>query len=100
MLCLRAIDPHGRRVVDENSISGDAQISHQDGHEAREDACQVGVHADRLARVVEVGLRDGVVLGHELKLHHIAFGGGDLVRRVSERAVRVADGYDVDGYLA
>lgn len=58
------------------------------------------MQGDRLAWVVEVGLRDSVVLGHELELHHVAFGGDDVVRRVSEGAVCVADGNDVDVYLA
>jgi hypothetical protein len=41
-----------------------------------------------------------VVLRHELELHHVAFGGDDVVRRVSEGAVCVADGNDVDAYFA
>jgi hypothetical protein len=98
MLPLRAVDPHGLRVVDEDRVCRDRHVGRGDGHEAREDAGQVRVHADGLAGVVEVGLRDGVVFGHELELNHVAFLGGDVVGAVGEGAVAAADGYDVDGY--
>jgi hypothetical protein len=100
MLGLCAVDPHGRGGINEDSKSRDGRISRLNGHETREDACDAGVQGDRLAWVVEVGLYDRVVLGHELELHHVAFGGDDVVRRVSEGALCVADGNDVDGYLA
>lgn len=100
MLGLRAVDPHGRGGINEDSISRDLRIGRRNRHETGEDACDARVQGDRLAWVVEIGLRDTVVLGHELELHHVAFGGDDVVGRVSEGAVCVANGNDMDSYLA
>jgi hypothetical protein len=100
MLCLGAVDPHGRCGIDEDGVGRHAHVSRCNGNEARENACGIRVQAYRLAWIVKIGLRDGVVLGHELELHHVAFSSGDIVGRICEGAIRVADGYDVDSYLA
>jgi hypothetical protein len=45
------------------------------------EAGDVAVHGDRLAGLVEGGLRDGVVAGGELELHHLADIDADVVGR-------------------
>jgi hypothetical protein len=101
MLGFRTVDPHWFCVVDEDGVGWDGHVCGGDGHEAGEDAGYVGaVHADRLAGVVEVGLRDGVVLGHELELYHVTLGSGDVVGAVGEGTVGVAHRYDMNHYLA
>jgi hypothetical protein len=97
--CLRAIDPQWFCIVDEDSVGGDRRSRSVDGHETGEDACDVRVHGDRLAGVVEGRLCDGVVLWHELKLDHVSNCRGDVVGRVDIGAIGVANGDDMDIYL-
>lgn len=97
MLALRAVDPHGGRAVDHDGVGGRGGRGGGDGHEARVEASRVGVQRDGLARLVEGRLRDGVVGGCELELHHVALGGDEVVGEVGERAVGGADADNVDG---
>ena len=96
MLALRAVDPHGLGVIDHDGVGWDIGGIGGDGHETREDAGKVRMHVDGLTGVIEVGLGDGVVLWHELELHHVTLGRDDIIGPVSQAAVRVADGDDVD----
>jgi len=79
MLPLRTIQPHGRRIVNCNRISRRHRRRRSYRHEARVDTRCVTVHSDRLAWVIEGGLRDSVVGGRELELHHVTDGGDDVV---------------------
>ena len=102
MLGLRAVNPHGIGVIDQDGEGWNLSGIGGNGHESGEDTGDGGVQGDGLAWVVEVGLRDGVVLWHELELHHVACSGDNVVRPVRQAAVRVADGdnVDVDGTRA
>lgn len=73
MLGLRAVDPYWRRVVDHDGICWRCRGRSRHRHEARvETRCAGLVQSDRLAWLGEGGLRDGVVVGRELELHHVA----------------------------
>lgn len=79
---LSAVDPHGGGAVDLNGEGGNhARLhGHGRGHEARVNTSGVGVeHADRSARVVEVGLRNGVVASQEMELDKVALVDPDVV---------------------
>lgn len=88
MASLRAIDPDRRRAVNHNAVCRRRRGRGTDGHEARVEALGAGrVERDGLAGLRKGGLRDGVVVGRELELHHVADVGFDVVGRVAERAI-------------
>lgn len=73
MLGLAAEDPDGLGVVDHDGEDGDLVLGGpgSNGHEAGPDAGNGAVDlVNRRARVVKVGLGDGVVTGPELELDH------------------------------
>jgi len=98
MRALGAVQPHWRSVVHHNRICGCHLIGGLDGHVARVDARYV-LHdvGDGHAWGVEGGLRDGVVHGRELELHHVSNLCLDVVGCEGLGAVHAADFDDVDG---
>jgi len=100
MLALGAVEPHRLCVLDHDSVGGRVSGCGRDGHEARVDTGDVGVHGNRLARLVEGGLCDGVICRRKLKLHHVAFSRGKRVRGVLEGSICAADFDDMDGDTA
>lgn len=96
MLSLTTIEPHGCSGVYHHGVSRGGSGGSSDGHEAGVDAGEVGVHGDGLAGSVEGGLRDGVVVGGELELDHVADGGFDVVGVVGKGSIAGADLDDVD----
>ena len=92
---LRAVYPDRGGVVDGDGVGGGVGGAGGHGHEAREEARHVAVAGDGLAWLVEGRLRDCVVARRELELHHVAYGGLDVVRAERERARLGADSDDV-----
>ena len=88
---LRAVEPHGPRVVDRDGEDGDGLGAGGNGHEAGVDAGHVGVQRDGLARVVEGRLRQRVVATPELELDRVAGSGHDLLREELLRRGAVDD---------
>ena len=83
MASLRAVEPDGRRVINHDCVCRCRGRGARYGHEARvETHCTRGVQRDRLAWLRKGGLCDGVVVGCELELHHIADVRLDVVGRV------------------
>lgn len=100
MRALGAVHPDGSGVVDLDGIRGGLSGALGNELEAREEALHGGVVVgDGLARLVEGRLRDGVVSGGELELHHVSYGGGHFVGEVLELAAGGADADDMDGGL-
>lgn len=85
MLALTAEDPDRLGVVDLNGENGDLLLGSAGGHghEAGPDASNRAVDlGNRRARVVKVGLCDGVVTSPELELDHGTGSSLDVVRVV------------------
>lgn len=103
MRTLAAVEPQGLGVVDHDGKDRDFAfiLASGNGHKRREDTGFGRVDlVERLAGVIKVGLRHGVVAVEELELHHGAGLGGDLLRPVLEASL-VVDGvatnrYDLD----
>ena len=80
MAGLRAVDPDGRRVINHDGVCRCRRRGAGYGHEAGvETDCAGHVERDRLAWLCKGGLCDGVVIGRELELHHVADVGFDVV---------------------
>lgn len=96
---LAAEEPHRLGVVDHDGKDGNLALGYTggDGLVRREDTQGAGVDLlDGLARVVEVGLGDGVVTSKELELDHGARLSLDLLGPELE-ASGVVDGVAADG---
>lgn len=108
MRSLAAEDPDGLGVLDHDGEYGQlalvgASLDRLESRlESRAARCALG---QRLARVVEVGLRDGVVAVEELELDHGAGLGCDLLGVVLEtglavdRVLSYGNDLNVDGWL-
>ena len=81
MPALGAVDPHGVRVGHVDSEDGHLVLSSAGGswYKAGVETGGVGVHGDRLARLVEGGLGDGVVASGKLELDHLADIDADVI---------------------
>lgn len=100
MLALAAVDPDRLGVVDHDGEDGDLLLGGpgSNGHVAGPDAGDGAVDlVDGRARVVKVGLRDGVVAGPELELDHGPRSSLDVVRVVLESGLT---GHTSHGVLA
>jgi hypothetical protein len=75
MLRLTTIQPNWLRIINLDRIRRRVGIRSLDGHEPRKYARHVAGLGDGHAGLGEGGLRDGVVVGCELELHHVACGG-------------------------
>lgn len=96
---LAAEEPHRLGVVDHDGEDGNLALGNAggDGLVRREDAQGAGVDLlDGLARVVKVGLGDGVVASEKLELDHGARLGLDLLGPKLE-AGGVVDGVAANG---
>lgn len=110
MLALAAEDPDGLGVVDLDGEDGDLLLggASSNGHEAGPDAGNRAVDlGNRRARVVKVGLCDGVVASPELELDHGTGSSLDVVWEVLDGRLADHTGHgvltngddlDVDGY--
>lgn len=96
MLALRAVQPEGRLARDHDGVGRHGGVGRGHGHEARPEASPNVGAGQGLAGRIEGRLRDGVVLGRELELHHVADGGFEVLGGVGEGAVQGADADDVD----
>ena len=73
MATLRAVEPDGRCVINHDGVCRCRGRGARYGHEARVETHRAwGVQRDRLAWLREGGLCNGVVVGRELELHHVA----------------------------
>lgn len=98
MLALAAIIPKRHRILDHHRERWHLRIRCLHRHVAREEGRHIGHHvADGRARAAESGLHDGVVLGVEMPLYHVANGNVDAWRRVDQGAILVGDFDDVHG---
>lgn len=95
MSCLRAVGPDRGSVVNDDGVGGGLGCTSSDGHEARVEASDVAVHGNGLAWLIEGRLGDRVVSTSELELHHITYGGLDIIGRVLDSTRLGANGDDV-----
>ena len=73
MAGLGAINPNGRRVINQNSIRRRRRRARTNWHKTAVEASDVkGVEGDGLAGLREGGLGDGVVVGRKLELDEVA----------------------------